>query len=85
MTMVAAQTGPPVHLGMYSWGAQASLTRSFTQVIPALGSLEHTMPANPCFNTRPTPLPQEGRGARAVSADTTVYTPIPPLGVLTFP
>ena len=30
MTMVATQTSPPVHLGMYSWGAQASLTRSFT-------------------------------------------------------
>ena len=34
MTMVATQTGPPVRLGMYSWGAQASLTWSFTQVIP---------------------------------------------------
>ena len=59
MTMVAAQTGPPVRLGMYSWGAQASLTRSFTRVIPALGSLEHTMLVNPSFSTRPTPLPQE--------------------------
>ena len=58
-TMVAAQTGPPVHLGMYSWGAQASLTRSFTQVISALGSLEHTMLANPSFSARPMPLPQE--------------------------
>ena len=59
MTMVAAQTSPPVHLGMYSWGAQASLTRSFTQVILALGSLEHTMLANPSFSARPMPLPQE--------------------------
>ena len=85
MTMVAAQTGPPVHLGMYSWGAQASLTRSFTQVIPALGSLEHTMLANPSFSTRPMPLPQEERSARAVSADTTVYTPIPPPGSVNIP
>ena len=59
MTMVAAQTSPPVRLGMYSWGAQASLTRSFTQVIPALGSLEHTMLADSSFSARPTPLPQE--------------------------
>ena len=33
-TMVAAQTGPLVHLGMYSLGTQTSLTWSFTQVIP---------------------------------------------------
>ena len=84
-TMVAAQTGPPVHLAMYSWGAQASLTQSFTQVIPALGSLEHTMLANPSFSARPTPLPQEERSARAVSADTTVYTPIPPPGSVNIP
>ena len=58
-TMVAAQTGPLVRLGMYSWGAQASLTWSFTQVIPALGSLEHTMLANPSSSARPMPLPQE--------------------------
>ena len=84
-TMVAAQTGPLVHLGMYSWGAQASLTRSFTQVILALGSLEHTMLANPSFSAWPTPLPQEERSARAVSADTTVYTPIPPPGSVNVP
>ena len=53
MTMVAAQTGPPVCLGMYSWGAQASLTRSFTRVVPALGSLEHTMLVNPSFSAGP--------------------------------
>ena len=84
-TMVAAQTGPPVRLGMYSWGAQASLTWSFTQVIPALGSLEHTMLANPSFSVRPMPLPQEEQGARAVSTDTTVYTPIPPPGSVNIP
>ena len=50
----------PVHLGMYSWGTQASLTRSFTQVIPALGSLEHTILANPSFSVWPMPLPQVG-------------------------
>ena len=83
-TMVATQTGSPVHLGMYSWGAQASLTRSFTRVILALGFLEHTMPVNPSSSARPTPLPQEEQSAHAVSADMTVYTPIPPLGVLMF-
>ena len=85
MTMVAAQTGPPVHLGMYSWGAQASLTWSFTQVIPALGSLEHTMLVNPSFSAWPMPLPQEERSARAVSGDMTVYTPIPPPGSVNVP
>ena len=84
-TMVAAQTGPLVHLGMYSWVAQASLTQSFTQAIPALGSLEHTMLVNPSFSMGPTPLPQEERSARAVSADTTVYTPIPPPGSVNVP
>ena len=85
MTMVAAQTGPPVCLGMYSWGAQASLTQSFTQVILALGSLEHTMLANPSSRARPMPLPQEERSARAVSADMAVYTPIPPPGSVNVP
>ena len=85
MTMVATQTGPSVCLGMYSWGAQASLTWSFTQVIPALGSLEHTMLVNPSSSARPTPLPQEERSAQAVSADTTVYTPIPPPGSVNVP
>ena len=85
MTMVAAQTGPPVHLGMYSWGAQASLTQSFTQVIPALGFLEHTMLANLSSSARPMPLPQEEQSAQAVSADMTVYTPIPPPGSINVP
>ena len=85
MTMVAAQTGPLVHLGMYSWGAQASLTRSFTQVIPALGSLEHTILMNLSSSARPTPLPREERGVRAVSADMTVYTNIPPPGSVNVP
>ena len=84
-TMVAAQTGPLVHLGMYSWGAQASLTRSFTQVILALGSLEHTMLVNLSSSARPMPLPQEERSAQAVSADTTVYTPISPPGSINVP
>ena len=85
MTMVATHTGPPVHLGMYSWGAQASLIQSFTQVILALGSLEHTMLANPSSSAWPSPLPQEERSAQAVSADTTVYTPIPPPGSVNIP
>ena len=85
MTMVAAQTDPPVHLGMYSWGAQASLTQSFTKVILALGSLEHTMLVNPSFSAQPMPLPQEEQSAQAASADTTVYTPIPPPGSVNIP
>ena len=85
-TVVAAQTGPPVRLGMYTWGAQASLTRSFSQVILALGSLKHTMLANPSSSARPTPLPQEERrSAWAVLADTTVYTPLPPPGSVNVP
>ena len=84
-TMLAAQTGPLVHLGMYTWGAQASLTWSFTQVILALGSLEHTMLANPSSSSRPMPLPQKERSAQAVSADTTVYIPIPPPGSVNVP
>ena len=85
MTMVASQTGPRVRLGMYSWGAQASLTQSFTQVILALGSLEHTMLANPSSSTWPTPLPQEERSAWTVS-EIQLYTHLYlPLGVLTFP
>ena len=41
-TMVVTQTGPPVHSGMHNWATQASLTQLFTQVVPALGSLEHS-------------------------------------------
>ena len=43
------------------------------------------MLANPSSSTWPTPLPQGERSAQAVSADTTVYTPIPPPGCVNFP
>ena len=84
-TMVATQTGPPVHLGMYNWGTQASLTQLLAQAIPALGSLEHAMPVNPSSGTRLTPQPQKEWSSQAASADTTVYTPIPPDGSVMTP
>ena len=36
------------------------------------------MLANLSSSMRPMPMPQEEQSARSVSADTTVYTPIPP-------
>ena len=84
-TMVATQTGPPVCLGMYNWGTQASLTRLLAQAIPALGSLAHAMLVNPSSGIRSAPQPQEGRSTQAASADTTVYTPIPPPGNVMVP
>ena len=35
-SMVVAQAGVPVHLGIHSWGTEVSLTRLFAQVIPGL-------------------------------------------------
>ena len=84
-TMVAAQTGPPVHLGMYNWGTQASLTRLLAQAIPALGSLEYAMPVTPSTGARSTPQPQEGRSSWAASANTTIYTLLPPQGSVMIP
>ena len=81
-TMVAAQTGPPVCFGMYNWGTQVSLTQLLAQAILALGSLEHAMLVSPSTGTRPTPQPQKERSSRAASANTTVYTPLPPHGSL---
>ena len=77
-TMVATQTSPPVHFGMYNWRTQASLTRLLAKAILALGSLEHAMPVSPSTGTRPTPQPQKERSSRMASANTTVYTPLPP-------
>ena len=77
-TMVVAQTGPPVHSGMHSWATQVSLTWLFTQVVPALRSLEHSKPVIPSSGTQIAQQPQEEGITRAASADTTVYTPIPP-------
>ena len=38
-SMVVAQAGVPVHLGINNWATTASMTRLFAQVIPGLGSL----------------------------------------------
>ena len=43
------------------------------------------MLVNPSFSAQPTPLLQEERSARAVSADMTVYPPIPPPGSVNIP
>ena len=45
-SMVVAQARVPVHLGVHSWAAQASMTWLFTQVILGLGSLSGLSPAN---------------------------------------
>ena len=83
--MVVAQTGPPVHSRMHNWATQASLTRLLTQVIPALGSLEPSKPVFSSGGTRIAPQHQEEGVTRAASADTTVYTPIPPDGSVMVP
>ena len=84
-TMVVAQTSPPVRSGMHSWATQASLTRLFTQVVPGLGSLEHSKLAIPSSGTRIVQQPQEEGITRVASADTTVYMPIPPDGCVMVP
>ena len=38
-SMVVAQAGVPLHLGVNNWATTASMTWLFTQVIPGLGSL----------------------------------------------
>ena len=43
-SMVVAQAGVPIHLGVHSWAAQVSMTRLFTQVILGLGSLSGLSP-----------------------------------------
>ena len=84
-TMVVAQAGPPVHFGMHNWATQASLTRLLTQVVPALGSLEHSKPATPSTGTQIAQQPQEKGNTWVASADTTLYTPIPPDGCVMVP
>ena len=84
-TMVAAQTGPLVRLGMHNWGTQASLTWLLAQAIPALGSLEHAIPVNPSSGTRLAPQPQKEWSSWAALANMTVYTPIPPNGSVMTP
>ena len=45
-SMVVAQAGAPIHLGVHSWAAQASMTQLFTQVILGLGSLSGLSPGS---------------------------------------
>ena len=72
-TMVSAKTGPPVRLGMYNWGTQASLTQLLAQSILALGSLEHAMPVNLSSGIRSMPQPQDKWSARVASANMTIH------------
>ena len=73
-------------LGMYSWGAQASLTRSFTQVIPGSWIPGAYNASKPLFQRLAhATASRKSEDARAVSADTTVYTPIPPPGSVNVP
>ena len=83
--MVVTQASPPVCFGMHSWATQASLTRLLTQVVLALGSLEHSKPATPSTGTQFVQQPQEEGNTRAASADMTMYTPIPPDGSVMVP
>ena len=43
-SMVVAQAGVPVHLGVHSWATQASMTWLFVQVIPEAGLLKWLEP-----------------------------------------
>ena len=73
-SMVVAQAGVPVHLGVHSWATQASMTQLFTQVIPGLGSLSGLSPtsANASLGMQ-TSQP-------AVPTEQVQYTAIPPDG-----
>ena len=70
---------------MHNWATQASLTQLLTQVVLALGSLEPSKPVFPSGSTRIAPQHQEEGVTQAASADTTVYTPIPPDGCVMVP
>ena len=73
-SMVVAQARVPVHLGVHSWAAQASITWLFVQVVPGLGSLSGLSPAsaNASLGMR-TSQP-------AVPTEQVQYTAIPPDG-----
>ena len=73
-SMVVAQAGVPVHLGVHSWAAQASMTQLFTQVILGLGSLSGLSPAsvNASLGMRTSQL--------AAPTEQVQYTAIPPDG-----
>ena len=57
-SMVVAQAGIPVHLGVNNWATTMSMTQLFAQVIPGLGSL-HGCTAVP-EQIEYTPIPPKG-------------------------
>ena len=73
-SMVVAQAGVPVHLGVHSWAAQVSMTQLFARVILGLGFLSGLSPAsaNTSLGTQ-TSQP-------AVPTEQVQYTAIPPDG-----
>ena len=83
--MVVTQTSPLVRFGMHNWANQVSLTWLLTQVVLALGSLEHSKLAIPSSGTQIAPQHQEEGITRAASADMTIYMPIPPDGCIMVP
>ena len=54
-SLVVAQAGVPVHLGVNNWVATASITQLFAQVIPGLGSLHRCMAAPEQIEYMPIP------------------------------
>ena len=69
-----------------NWAMQAALTWLFAQVIPALGSLTHSILAAPPAGTWSAQRSsQDEMDIWAASADTTVYTPIPLDGCVMIP
>ena len=65
-SMVVTQAGAPLHLGVHTWAAMASMNLLFTQVIPGLSSLHGHTPAT---ITRSMTVPEKIE-----------YMPIPPEG-----
>ena len=51
-SMVAAQTGVPLHLCINSWRTQRSITRLFSQVVPGLCPGLHPQPSFQSCSTR---------------------------------
>ena len=68
-SMVITQAGVPVHLGVYRWATQASMTRLFAQVIPGLGSFSGSAPASIAGSTQ--------MSQPAALMEEVQYTPIP--------
>ena len=71
-SMVVAQAGVPVHLGVHSWATQVSITQLFTQVILGLSSLSGLSPINTTASIG-TQTPQQAAPTEQVE-----YVAIPP-------